>query len=126
MYEVSVRRTFSAAHRLEHIGGACEDLHGHNFSVEVSVTGDTLNSQGIVIDFRILKEWMDQVLDDLDHRYLNEVTQFDGLNPSSENIARIVYENIQEKARALNLDVCRVTVWESNSSSATYTGKRHD
>ena len=66
MYEVSVKRTFSAAHRLEDIGGKCEDLHGHNFSIEVSVAGDRLNSQGVVVDFRILKEWIDHILADLD------------------------------------------------------------
>jgi len=123
MYEVSVKRTFSAAHRLEDIGGKCEDLHGHNFSVEVSVAGDRLNSQGVVLDFRILKEWIDHILADLDHRYLNEAVHFKGVNPSSENIARIVYEMIQEEARALDLSVSSVTVWESDSSRATYKGK---
>ena len=123
MYEVSVKRTFSAAHRLEDIGGKCEDLHGHNFSVEVSVAGDKLNSQGVVLDFRILKEWIDRILADLDHRYLNEAAPFKGVNPSSENIARVVYEMIREKARALDLSVSSVTVWESDSSRATYKGK---
>ena len=123
MYEISVRKTFSAAHRLEQIGGKCEDLHGHNFIVEVSVASDRLNSQGVVLDFRILKRWMDEVLVDLNHKYLNELEQFRGLNPSSENIALFFYERIEEKIRALDLSVSHVTVWESDNSRATYAGK---
>jgi 6-pyruvoyltetrahydropterin/6-carboxytetrahydropterin synthase len=120
MYEVTVKRSFSAAHLLKEIGGKCEALHGHNFFVEISVAGESLNEEGVLIDFRILKRWADAVLDELDHKYLNELSCFEGLNPSSEHIARFLYDRIAEKARQANLTLSRVTVWESENSRGSY------
>ena len=121
MYEVTIKKSFSAAHLLEEIGGKCEDLHGHNFIVEVSAAADTLNDEGLLIDFRLLKRWTDEVLDGLDHKYLNELECFKGMNPSSERIARFLYERIGEKAGQANVRLTRVTVWESENARVSYS-----
>ena len=121
MYEVTIRKSFSAAHLLKEIGGKCEALHGHNFIVEVSVTAESLNEEGLLIDFRVVKRWTEEVLDQLDHKYLNELEYFRNMNPSSEQIARFVYERIGEKARQANVSPLRVTVWESENSCVSYS-----
>jgi len=125
MYEVTIKRTFSAAHSLKEIGGKCEKLHGHNFTVEVSVATDRLNSEGLVVDFRVIKDWTDQTIRELDHKYLNEIAIFHGSNPSSENIARYIYTQIARKATTPGIRVSRITVWESESAKVTYTGPDH-
>ena len=125
MYEVTIKRTFSAAHSLKEIGGKCEKLHGHNFTVEVSVATEHLNSEGLVVDFRVIKDWTDQTIKELDHKYLNEISIFHGTNPSSENIARYIYTQIARKVTTPRLRVTRVTVWESESAKVTYTGTYH-
>lgn len=122
MYEVTIKKSFSAAHVLKEIGGKCEDLHGHNFLVEVTVAGETLNGEELLIDFRDLKRWMNEILDHLDHKYLNEVEAFKDINPSSERVAKYIYERLTEKVRAMKpvLAVSRVTVWESDNARVTY------
>jgi len=121
MYEATIKKSFSAAHLLKEIGGKCEALHGHNFLVEVSVTGKSLNSEDLVIDFRVVKRWTDEVFEELDHKYLNELDYFKSINPSSEQIARYLYEKISEKARQTNVTLSRVTVWESENSRVSYS-----
>ncbi|MFA5182871.1 MAG: 6-carboxytetrahydropterin synthase QueD [Syntrophales bacterium] len=123
MYEVTIKKTFSAAHILKEIGGKCEDLHGHNFLVEVTVAGNVLNGEDILIDFRDLKRWMNEILEYLDHKYLNEVEAFKDINPSSERVAKYMYDRLTEKIQTLNLvlTVSRVTVWESDNARVTYT-----
>jgi 6-pyruvoyltetrahydropterin/6-carboxytetrahydropterin synthase len=121
MYEVAIKKTFAAAHRISEIGGKCEALHGHNFVVEVSVTSESLNEEGLLIDFRTLKRWTEEVLDQLDHKYLNDIDYFKNLNPSSEQIARYLYDRVDERARQGNVHLSRVTVWESENSCATYS-----
>lgn len=121
MYEVAIKKTFSAAHRISEIGGKCEALHGHNFLVEVAVAADSLNSEGLVVDFRLLKQWTAEVLDHLDHKFLNELEYFKMRSPSSEQIARYLYERIAERMGQGNLRLSRVTVWESDHSAATYS-----
>ena len=123
MYEVTIRRSFSAAHTLKEIGGKCEELHGHNFVVEVSVTVPDLNREGLAIDFRVLKRWTEEILETLDHKYLNDIPYFNALNPSAENIARFVYERIAQKAHLQKIRVSRVTVLESEDARASYEGK---
>ena len=83
MYEVTIKKSFSAAHLLKEIGGKCEELHGHNFLVEVSVKAESLNEEGLLIDFRVVKRWTDEVLEALDHKYLNELDYFKNTNPDS-------------------------------------------
>jgi len=124
MYEATVRRSFSAAHFLKEIGGKCEKLHGHNFIIEISVASSTLNSEGLVIDFRTVKNWTDQALAELDHSCLNDLPAFRDKNPSAENIAHYIFECIEEKA-AGSVCVTRVTVWESKNAKVTYTVTDH-
>ena len=107
-------------------GRTSEKLHGHNFIVEVSICSSTLTDAGILIDFRILKRWMDEILKEFDHKDLNQVRCFNGMSPSSENVARHIYDRISEKTKKCSLDVSRVTVWESEDARATYYGNGHD
>jgi 6-pyruvoyltetrahydropterin/6-carboxytetrahydropterin synthase len=123
MYEVTIKQSFSAAHTLKEIGGTCEKLHGHTFIVEVSVSSCEITETGILIDFRILKEWTNEILKELDHKYLNEINYFKDLNPSSENVAKFIYDRISEKAENHHADVSRVTVWESEDAKVSYSGK---
>jgi 6-pyruvoyltetrahydropterin/6-carboxytetrahydropterin synthase len=120
MYEVTIKKTFSAAHILKEIGGRCEELHGHNFMVEVSVSAPELNKEGLLIDFRVLKKWTHDILEALDHKYLNEVDYFKDINPSSEHVARLIYDRIAEKAIPERYVVSRVTVWESENARVSY------
>jgi len=124
MYEVTIKQSFSAAHRLQEIGGICEKLHGHNFIVEVSLTSLELTESGILIDFRVLKEWTKKILDQLDHKNLNEIDYFKNINPSAENIAKFIYDRIMEKAKRHNLDVSQVIIWESEDAKVTYNGEK--
>lgn len=120
MYEVTIKKSFSAAHILKEIGGKCEDLHGHNFIVEVTVRGASLNREDLLIDFRILKQWTNEILDQLDHKYLNEIALFREINPSSERIARYIHDRLTDQVKSLNLNVSRVTVWESENARVAY------
>ena len=125
MFEVAVESGFSAAHRLRDYEGACERLHGHNYRVAVTVRGET-SPPGMVADFKELKAALARVLDRLDHAYLNEdVADFgEGkLNPTAENIAKWIHDAFAgEFAGELpdGATLARVTVWESEKSSATY------
>ncbi len=120
MYEVTIIKSFSAAHLLAEIGGKCEELHGHNFKVEITVGAPDLNSEGILIDFRLVKKWLKDILDQMDHQHLNELPCFQGENPSSENIAHYIYTAIQPMAKTQNVKVLHVKVWESENSAVTY------
>lgn len=120
MYEVTIKKSFAAAHILKEIGGKCEDLHGHNFLVEVTVAGDRLNDEEILIDFRDLKRWTNEILEELDHKYLNEVEAFRDVNPSSERVAKHIHDRLVPLVQAANLRVAGVTVWESDNARVTY------
>lgn len=123
MYEVTIIKSFSSAHRLADIGGKCEELHGHNFKVEVTVGAPSLNSEGILIDFRLVKKWLQNILDQMDHQHLNELPFFQGLNPSSENIAHYIYNAMKNAANAESVKILSVKVWESEHAAVTYTGE---
>ena len=120
MYEVKIRADFSAAHNLREAGGKCESLHGHNFIVEVAVESDSLDEGGMVVDFRLLKGKTKAILDGLDHRYLNELPLFAKVNPSSENLAAYIFGELSCQIDRGSLRVSRVSVWESETSRATY------
>jgi 6-pyruvoyltetrahydropterin/6-carboxytetrahydropterin synthase len=120
MYEVTIRKSFSAAHILKEIGGKCEDLHGHNFIVEATVRGASLNEEDILIDFRDLKRWINEILETLDHKYLNEIDMFKGMNPSSERIARYIHGRLADQVKTKGVKIARVTVWESENARVTY------
>ncbi len=121
MFEVSIKGSFSAAHTLREIGGKCENLHGHNFAVEVHVAAERLTPEGVVLDFRELKSFLNEILEDLDHRFLNETAPFVENNPSSENLARYIHRDMKERiGRKLPDARVRVDVWESDTSRASY------
>ena len=123
LYALTVRTSFAAAHRLREYEGNCERLHGHNWQVEVTVESDSLDAGGIAIDFRAIKGALGELLAGFDHRYLNEVPPFDGINPSSENIARHLFEEMERKIPG-PVRVARVTVWESEDARAEYSRPR--
>ena len=120
MYEVKIKTDFSAAHNLREVGGKCESLHGHNFTVEVVVESETLDQGGMVVDFRELKTKTKEILSRLDHRYLNELPLFRDSNPSSENLAAYIYKELSCRIDQGTRRVSRVSVWESETSRATY------
>ena len=126
MYEVTIIKSFSAAHILAEIGGKCEELHGHNFKVEATVAASDLNSTGLLIDFRIFKKWLDEILDDIDHKHLNIIPSFTGINPSAENIAKYICEKMELKAKAARVNVVRVKIWESENAAVTYIPEKYD
>jgi len=120
MYELMIESQFSAAHQLRSYKGKCENLHGHNWRVQVTVSSENLNDIGLAIDFHELKELTVEVLKNLDHSFLNDVFPFTELNPSSENIAKWVYETLRKRMSEKDVSLSSVTVWESDSASATY------
>ena len=120
MYEITVKKTFSAAHTLN-IGGECENLHGHNFTVEATIESEELNADGLVLDFRVLKKWVNEILEELDHTFLNDLPAFKNSDPTSENIARFIYNRLEENTSIMGLKVSRIAVWESENSKAVYT-----
>ena len=122
MFKVTITKSFSAAHALK-IGGKCEDLHGHNFKVDVTVEGRALKTEGILIDFRDLKKWTVEVLDEMDHKYLNELPPFSGGCPTSERVARHIYAHIQKRLKGRAVRISEVTVWESENSRVSYSGE---
>ena len=119
-YEISVERTFSAAHALREYKGKCENLHGHNWRVRVTVSGLKLDKMGMVVDFTDLKSALDAVLSKLDHTNLNDINPFNTVNPSAENIAAYIYEGLK-KYQLPQIKIASVEVWESESSSAKYS-----
>lgn len=120
MFEVSVEYSFAAGHALRGYKGKCENLHGHNYKLEVTVAGEKLNSIGLLMDFVELRAAIKTLVERLDHRFLNELPPFDQLNPSAENIAKYFCEGLKPQVSAQGLNVKAVTVWETDSSSATF------
>ena len=122
MFEVKVEKSFSAAHHLLNYQGACENQHGHNWKVEVYVRGEKLDKSNILVDFKVLKKELDEILNYLDHKDINTLPEFENESPSSEYMAKFIYEKIKEKL-AENYDsakVFKVAVWETPTSRATY------
>ncbi len=122
MFRVTVTKSFSAAHALK-IGGKCEDLHGHNFRVDVAVEGRELSPEGLLIDFRDLKRWTVEVLDELDHKFLNDLPPFAEECATSERVARYLFERIAARMEGHRARIAEVTVWESDNARASYTGE---
>jgi 6-pyruvoyltetrahydropterin/6-carboxytetrahydropterin synthase len=118
-YELFVQTEFSAAHNLREYRGKCERLHGHNWRVDLRLAGDTLNAEGMLLDFVEAKRILGEVLDPFDHAYLNELAPFDRLNPSSENLARVIAEGVAARLPS-HVRVAAVTTWESERCGATY------
>lgn len=120
MYELGVKRTFSAAHQLRGYHGPCETLHGHTFAVEVRVQAEEVNELGLAMDFKEIKKLLEKLLADYDHRLLNQVPPFERQNPSSENLAREFYRRLQPELPA-GIRLTAVVVWESEEAWAAYS-----
>ncbi|MBC8412586.1 MAG: 6-carboxytetrahydropterin synthase QueD [Nitrospira sp.] len=120
MYDLVVESQFAGAHQLRGYKGKCENLHGHNWRVQVTVSAERLNDIGLVIDFHELKKLLSEVLASLDHSFLNEVFPFTEINPSSEHIAKWIYESLKKKIVDDICNISSVTVWENENASATY------
>jgi len=122
MFEVSVDETFAAGHALRGYKGKCENVHGHNYRVRVTLEGDSLDSIGLLYDFIHLKQMIKDVIQTLDHRFMNEIPPFDTINPSAENIAKYFYQQAAQKLpkAASGARLASVTVWESDTTYATY------
>ena len=123
MFELKIVDHFAAAHQLRMVAEKCENLHGHNWKVEAHVAGDALNSAGVLVDFGELKTFLGEIMNRLDHKFLNDLDMFDG-NPSSENIARYVADELQAKLGDNGVRVSRIAVWESENACATYLPAR--
>jgi 6-pyruvoyltetrahydropterin/6-carboxytetrahydropterin synthase len=122
MFEVSVEQSFAAGHALRNYKGACENVHGHNFKVQITVEGPRLDPTGMLVDFLDVKASMQNVILALDHRFLNDIPPFDMLNPSAENIAEYFYQQMSPNLASAPVPVRirEVKVWETDIQSATY------
>jgi 6-pyruvoyltetrahydropterin/6-carboxytetrahydropterin synthase len=122
MFELKVKTDFAAAHKLTMVGEKCENLHGHNWNIEVYVTGEKLNSAGVLVDFGEIKRCVREIMKDLDHKYLNELEAFSTVQPSSEQIAIYIADRLQAFLDKLGepVRVSRVSAWESANACATY------
>ena len=120
MFELMVETHFSAAHQLRGYGGDCERLHGHNWKVQVHILADKLNDIDLAIDFHELKKYTNEILAPLDHGFLNDIFPFTEKNPSSENISKWIFDTLKKRLNNKNIHLTAVTVWESETASATY------
>lgn len=120
MFELKVTTRFAAAHRLTMVGKQCENLHGHNWHVEVYVQGEKLDKGGVLMDFGIVKKELKEVINTLDHKYLNELEIFSDVPASSEHIAMYIAKELEQRVNVDGVKVSRVSAWESENSCATY------
>ncbi|MDY6844997.1 MAG: 6-carboxytetrahydropterin synthase QueD [Thermodesulfobacteriota bacterium] len=120
MYDIAIKTSFSAAHALRGYMGKCENLHGHNYDVEVVVCTHDLDAHGLGIDFRILKERVKNILKDLDHSYLNDLPPFKENNPSAENIAKYIYNSLKAELSPEKVQIKNVQIWEGSNTKVKY------
>ncbi len=117
MFEVSVDETFAAGHALRGYHGKCENVHGHNYRVRVTLQGEQLDDAGLLVDFVELKRVLRALIERLDHTFLNDVPPFDRLNPTAENLARYFYD---EMAPQLPVRLSEIKIWETDTATAAY------
>jgi 6-pyruvoyltetrahydropterin/6-carboxytetrahydropterin synthase len=123
MFEVSVEQTFAAGHALRNYKGKCENVHGHNFKVQVVIEGEKLDEAGLLVDFIDVKAAMRAIIERLDHVFLNDITPFDVKNPSAENIAEYFFTEMTARMKtSVPVHVREVKIWETDIQSATYRG----
>jgi len=122
MFVLTIEDYFASAHQLRGYKGKCENIHGHNWRVILSVKGEVLNDIGLLIDFNDLKDILKKITGYLDHKNLNDIEPFTAINPSSENIAEFIAARAQEEISRINpgLLVESITIWESNTSRCTF------
>ena len=118
MFEVCVEHTFAAGHALRNYRGKCENVHGHNYRVQVAIQGPELDENGLLHDFADIKGRLRATSEYLDHQFLNELKPFDEINPSAENIAKFIFDEVQKGLT--NASISYVKVWETDTSAATY------
>lgn len=119
MFEVSVEETFAAGHALRGYRGKCENVHGHNYRVRLTMEGRELDATGLLVDFVEVKKLIQGVVDYLDHRFINDLPPFDILNPSAENLAKYFYDEVSVHLPA-PVRLRQVKIWETDVTSATY------
>ncbi len=119
MYEVMIKAEFASAHNLRNYKGSCETLHGHNWKVDITVETDRLDDIGLALDFNLLKEKTNEVIDGLDHIDLNDHAALKEKNPSSENIARYIFDGLKAALDG-GVKVTKVTIWETDDAAASY------
>jgi len=121
MFEVTIEETFAAGHALRNYHGKCENVHGHNYRCQVTLEGEQLDSIGLLVDFVELKRVVHGVLDRMDHQWLNEFPPFDVLNPSAENMAKFIYDEVKQGLSARDgVRIGMVRLWETDTANATY------
>ena len=120
MFEIKITSGFSSAHRLEDYNGECENLHGHNWKVAVYIARATLDSTGMVMDFKKLDDILEGFLEKIDHHCLNDLEFFKNINPTAEHVAMVIYDNILPYIKKENLQLRKVEVWETSGNSASY------
>ncbi|MBU2540662.1 MAG: 6-carboxytetrahydropterin synthase QueD [Candidatus Omnitrophica bacterium] len=119
-FEISVIDYFSAAHNLRQYQGKCENIHGHNFKVKITLGANSLDKTGMVYDFHYVKEVLKKTLKVLDHSHLNKLPYFGRVNPTSENIAKFIFNKLKAKINKRTRKLIKVTVWETESNEASY------
>jgi len=121
MYEVTIEETFAAGHALRNYRGKCENVHGHNYRCQVTVEGKQVDAVGLLVDFVELKRVVHSVLDRLDHQWLNDYPPFDQINPSAENIAKYIFDQVHEGLPTRDgVKLAQVKLWETDTASAIY------
>jgi 6-pyruvoyltetrahydropterin/6-carboxytetrahydropterin synthase len=122
MFQVTVDETFSSGHALRGYKGKCENVHGHNYKVRVTLEGPQLDSTGLLYDFTHLKRVIREIVGGVDHKFLNDQAPFDVINPSAENLAKYFYDETRRQMNAVpeGAQITSVTIWETDTTSATY------
>jgi len=120
MYKLNVISEFSSAHRLEGYQGACHNLHGHNWKVRVGILASQVDDIGMTLDFGVVKQHLNSLMAELDHGYLNEMACFEGMNPTSENIAKYIFNRLSKVLNGDFVRVAEIEIWESERSSMVY------
>ena len=125
MFQVSVEETFSSGHALRGYKGKCENVHGHNYRVQVSLEGPELDNIGLLVDFTHLKQIVREIIKRLDHQFINDLEPFTKVNPSAENLAKYFYDEVSGQLKALpaGARVTETIIWETDTSSARYRPK---
>jgi 6-pyruvoyltetrahydropterin/6-carboxytetrahydropterin synthase len=121
MFEVTIEETFAAGHALRNYHGKCENVHGHNYRCQVTVEGADVDENGLLVDFVELKKAVHSVLDRLDHQWLNDFPPFNVINPSAENIAKYIFDEVNSGLGTRpNARLGQVRLWETDTAFAVY------
>ena len=124
MFEIFIEGGFESAHNLRNYRGKCENLHGHNYRVQVFIAGNILDKSGMLLDFTVLKKHLGTLMEKLDHKYLNEIKPFDRINPTAENIAKYIFCELKKTVKCRRFKISKVAVWETERNCAIYYEKR--